>query len=160
MQPIQLNPYIMKSNKSLRNSSVPVVCWHMDVTNFQQYILNHCPTRPCLQRVSAFHQVQLQPSESELRPPHHRFGFITPGRLLVPLMSIVCIQIVSNPPLDPQPESRDDEAVVYLPWIRQIRVQQNWPARVGCRRASSRVGAVTTFTMYPMCWLSACQPLA
>jgi hypothetical protein len=41
---------------------------------------------------------RLRPSESELRLPRHRPGFVTPGRVLVPLMSIVCILIVSNPP--------------------------------------------------------------
>ena len=105
----------------LQYSSVTVVCWHIDVTNLQRYILNHGPARPGPPRVFAFHpvqprpcqrpppnsiqssrvtrpgrlsqssNVQTPPSESELRQPRHRPGFITPGRLRVPLMSIVCV---------------------------------------------------------------------
>ena len=121
VQPIRLNSYIKESNESLRDSSVTVVCWHIDVTNLQRYILNHGPARPGPPRVSAFHpvqprpcqrpppnsiqssrvtrpgrlsqsgNVQTPPSESELRQPRHRPGFITPGRLRVPLVSIACV---------------------------------------------------------------------
>ena len=59
--PIRLNPCIKESNKSLRDSSVTVVCWHIDVTNLQLTILNHGPARPGPPRVSAFHPVQPRP---------------------------------------------------------------------------------------------------
>ncbi len=41
----------------------------------------------------------------------------------------------------------DMEGSSGLPWIRQVRVQQSWPARVGCLRARRKLGAVTTSTM-------------
>jgi hypothetical protein len=39
VQLIRLNPSVKESNESLRDSSVTVVCWHIDVVNLQWYIL-------------------------------------------------------------------------------------------------------------------------
>ncbi len=81
VQPIRLNPYIKESNESLRDSSVTVVCWHIDVTNLQLYILNHGPARPGPPRVSAFHPVQPRPFR---RPPPNSIQssrVTRPGRL-------------------------------------------------------------------------------
>ncbi len=49
----------------MRDSSVTVVCWHIEVNNLQRYILNHGPARPGPSLVSAFHPVQPRPC---LRP--------------------------------------------------------------------------------------------
>jgi hypothetical protein len=104
----------------------------------------------------------LWPSEFELRPPRPRPDFITPataGTLDVHCMYLDSLQ---SPSLVPHLR-RDDEAVVHLLWIRQISVQQSWPAAFGCRSACRRLGAVTTFTMCnflspPSIMLAICSP--
>ena len=53
-QPIRPKPCTKESNGSLRSSSVTVVSWHICVTLFQRYNLNHDgPARPGPPRVSA-----------------------------------------------------------------------------------------------------------
>ncbi len=81
VQPIRLNPYIKERNESLQDSPVSVVCWHIDVTSIQRYILNHGPARPSPPRVSAFHPVQPRPSQCPSPNSIQSSRVTRPGRL-------------------------------------------------------------------------------
>jgi hypothetical protein len=67
MQPIRLNPY-KKVNESLRNNSVIFVSWHIIVTTFQRYILNHAATRPPASRAFAPRSAKRPPPRHSVRP--------------------------------------------------------------------------------------------
>ncbi len=125
------------------------------MTNFQQYILNHGPAWPGLPQVCTFHPVQSRPCPSPSPNSIQSSRVTRPSMLSQPCnMQTSAIRVrVSAAPLSAQvhsswstagtlnvhcmypdrpkspswmpPRRRDDETVVHLRWIRQIRVQQS-----------------------------------
>jgi hypothetical protein len=77
------------TKKSLRNSSVTVVCWHIDVTSLHLYILNHGPARPGPPRVSAFHPVHSRPCRRHSPNSIQSSQVTRPGLKLLSLSSDV-----------------------------------------------------------------------
>jgi hypothetical protein len=87
---------------------------------------------------------KLRPSESELRPPRMHYSRSTAGTRDVHCM---CVMIVSDPPARcPRGVAMTRRSCISGGSARSAS-SKSWPARVACRCARRRLGAVTTSTM-------------